>query len=248
MRCDQFHDRLDQLLDARQDVGQDALLCDHADQCQTCRDSLQIWCTIDAFVSPEESLSPADAAPRMPSRRGVPMATTGRWATGAWASGAWASAAVILVCVTIAGRWGSTDPASGKSESRAIASVATDGTFASQPSASPSAAESAQEPSPGEPLQPPTQPRAAAISLPTSQWWSVVSDEPWVHHTLPAVNSVRIGVAPIGRSMKQAIAILMIQSGSTTIDAPNLTPAIQPEPFQEQTSTLDSAIGFTSLV
>ncbi|MCS7471567.1 hypothetical protein NZK35_33375 [Stieleria sp. ICT_E10.1] len=243
MRCDQFHDRLDQLLDARQDVGQDALLCDHAEQCQTCRDSLQIWCTIDAIVSPEESLSPADAAPPMSSRRSVPMATTGRWATGAWAT-----AAVVLMCVAIAGRWLSTDPATGNSESLAIASVIADGTFASQIPASPSAAKSAHEPSPGEPLQPPAQPRAVAISLPTSQWWSVVSDEPWVHHTLPAVNSVRIGVAPIGRSMKQAIAILMIQSGSTRIDAPNLTPTIPSKPFQEQTSTLDSAIGFASLV
>lgn len=239
MRCDQFHDRLDQLLDARQDVGQDALLCDHADQCQTCRDSLQIWCTIDAFVSPEEPLSPADAAPPMPGHRGVPIATTGRWATRAWAT-----AAVVLVYVAIAGRWLSNDSSTGTPESLAVASVITDGTFASQIPASPGVAERAQATSLNEPSRPPT----AAISLPTSQWWSVVSDEPWVHHTLPAVNSVRIGVAPIGRSMKQAIAILMIQSGSTTIDAPNLTPTIPSEPFQEQTSTLDSAIGFASVV
>ncbi len=239
MRCDQFHDRLDQLLDARQDVGQDASLCDHANQCQTCRDSLQIWCTIDAFVSPDAARSPADAAALMPGRRGVPTATTGNWATGAWVT-----AAAVLVCVAIAGRWLSSDPSTATPESSAIASVVTDGAFASQDPGSPVPVKIAQ----GHPQDQQSRPQASVISLQTSQWWSAVSDEPWVHHTLPAVNSVRIGVAPIGRSMKQAIAILMIQSDATRIDAPNLTPAIQPKPFQEQTSTLDSEIGFASVV
>ncbi|QDV46967.1 hypothetical protein Enr13x_68760 [Stieleria neptunia] len=239
MRCDQFHDRLDQLLDARQDVGRDRLLCDHASHCQTCRDSLQIWSAIDDFVSPQEPVSPVCAGPPKSAPGSVPIATTGAWATRTWAT-----AAAVLVCVAIAGRWLSGDSLTDKSESSAIASVVTDGTLAHQTPAPPGAVKSAPDPSLGQPSRLPT----AAISLPTSQWWSVVSDEPWVHHTLPAVNSVRIGVAPIGRSMKQAIAILMIQSDATRIDASNLTPTIQPEPFQEQTSTFDPDIDFASLV
>ncbi|QEG02517.1 hypothetical protein Mal15_66380 [Stieleria maiorica] len=224
MRCDQFQDRLDLLLDRRADVRRDALLRDHAHKCPTCHDSLQIWCTIDEHISPAAEPDRDGASHPRP----LPFSNTAIWAV--------ACAAVLIVCVGLAGLWRSSSP----SNDRLIAS-----TNLGQPvdlghGIDPADDKPADEnvASTPDPLPP-----SAALSWQTSQWWSAMSDEPWVDHTLPAVNSVRIGVAPIGRSMKQAMAILMIQTQATTIDASSLAPSVQAKPFQEQTSTVAPETG-----
>lgn len=39
-------------------------------------------------------------------------------------------------------------------------------------------------------------------------WWRSVQDRDWVGQTMPAVQSVKQGVAPIGRSLLRAVTIL----------------------------------------
>jgi len=39
-------------------------------------------------------------------------------------------------------------------------------------------------------------------------WWRSVQDRDWVSQTMPAVQSVKQGVAPIGRSLMRAVTIL----------------------------------------
>lgn len=43
----------------------------------------------------------------------------------------------------------------------------------------------------------------------STEFWTAVQDQNWVDQTMPAVDSMAKGVAPIGRSVKQAAAILM---------------------------------------
>ncbi len=49
-----------------------------------------------------------------------------------------------------------------------------------------------------------------------SGWWSQVRQRDWVGETMPAVRSVREGVAPLGRSLLQAVTILTIPNGERT--------------------------------
>ncbi|MEO1524932.1 MAG: hypothetical protein AAFX06_05820 [Planctomycetota bacterium] len=52
------------------------------------------------------------------------------------------------------------------------------------------------------------------------EFWSVVQRQDWMDQTMPAVDSMARGVAPIGRSVQQAAAILMNQiepSGSNPV-------------------------------
>ena len=79
------------------------------------------------------------------------------------------------------------------------------------------------------------------------QWWNVVqwdemSRRDWVTHTMPAVDSMARGVAPIGRSMQQAAAILMNRVDGQRGGA---TPSIvEPDArmFEEHTSTLPKCL------
>jgi hypothetical protein len=49
--------------------------------------------------------------------------------------------------------------------------------------------------------------RVASETDPTD-WWNSVQDRDWLGQTMPTVNSVREGVAPIGRSLLRAVTIL----------------------------------------
>ena len=46
--------------------------------------------------------------------------------------------------------------------------------------------------------------------LDPASWWRSVQDRDWVGQTMPAVRSVREGVAPLGRSLMRAVTILAI--------------------------------------
>lgn len=47
-------------------------------------------------------------------------------------------------------------------------------------------------------------------------WWQRVQGQEWVAQTMPAVRSVRDGVAPLGRSLMQAVTILTVGPGDQT--------------------------------
>lgn len=56
--------------------------------------------------------------------------------------------------------------------------------------------------------------RQAAVD--PALWWRSVQDQDWIGQTMPAVHSVRDGVAPLGRSLLQAVAILTTSRGANT--------------------------------
>jgi len=49
-----------------------------------------------------------------------------------------------------------------------------------------------------------------------ARWWRDVQGRDWISQTMPAVQSVRDGVAPLGRSIKHAVAILTSGGGEQT--------------------------------
>ena len=209
MKCEQFWHRMDVLLDERQDVGRDPLLCDHAKDCEPCRQRQRLCSDIEAFAL-ENRAACSDDASKTSRVSGFPL----RYAT------LLATAAAILICVAWGGRMIPTD------QTTFDAPLATSGVSPAVPPTSQNVAEFSQH--------------NALPIWQSGQWWSALSEDQWVSHTLPAVNSVRIGVAPVGRSMKQAFAILMIQTGQPTIETPgSMTPELQVAPYGEQTSTVD---------
>ncbi len=52
--------------------------------------------------------------------------------------------------------------------------------------------------------------QAGGDDVDPSLWWRSVQDRDWVGQTMPAVRSVQQGVAPLGRSLRQALTILTI--------------------------------------
>jgi hypothetical protein len=49
-----------------------------------------------------------------------------------------------------------------------------------------------------------------------AEWWQEVQSRDWIAQTMPTVRRVRDGVAPFGRSIIQAVAILTVGSGART--------------------------------
>jgi hypothetical protein len=47
-------------------------------------------------------------------------------------------------------------------------------------------------------------------------WWRRVQDRDWIGQTMPAVDSVRQGVAPLGRSLRRAVTILTVGHEQTS--------------------------------
>ena len=54
---------------------------------------------------------------------------------------------------------------------------------------------------------------ADAAGMDPQIWWRDVQDRDWIAQTMPAVRSLREGVAPLGRSLLQAVTILTTGSG-----------------------------------
>ena len=47
-------------------------------------------------------------------------------------------------------------------------------------------------------------------SLDALEWWASVRDRDWLAQAMPAVRSVQQGVAPLGRSLLQAVTVLTV--------------------------------------
>ena len=75
-------------------------------------------------------------------------------------------------------------------------------------------------PTPDEAAQPtmvetPTSPSSSLLAqtvpeLDPAGWWRSVQDRDWVGQTMPTVQSVKEGVAPLGRTLMRAVTILTI--------------------------------------
>ena len=85
--------------------------------------------------------------------------------------------------------------------------------------------------------EPPTlvatgEPSAEQVPWDSAVFWTAMRKQDWVDHTMPAMDSMARGVAPIGRSVKQAAAILLnqVDSSSPTLVEP-ATPGEQTTEF-----------------
>lgn len=214
MNCDQFQSRMDSLLDSRHDITQDESLGQHSESCPMCEERLRVWGKISDVIAVEA------VAKTSPDRIRLPVFMTALKTPQL--AGVVAIAAAILVFVSI-GDWSRplTSP-----ENQQVA-LLTDGNAAPpHPSDSDANEEILLAAAP-----------QARMPWQSDGWWTTtMPDEQWVHNTMPGVISVGQGVAPIGRSMKQAFAILMIQRRPANSDRSPVSPTVQPEPFSEQTS------------
>ncbi|MCO8124198.1 hypothetical protein NHH03_20815 [Stieleria sp. TO1_6] len=219
MRCEQFQQRMDQLLDQRRELRGDRPLHQHAQRCAECQRRLDLWCKINqalAFQDPEADSAAGSVTPVAVRHR---QRIVHRIAT----------AAAILVA-SLAGWMAVSDSSSQKiaspvelaqpiaaqqpGHSGSLIDAETDSVAAGQPS---------------------------ELARQSQQWWDVVQDDSWVDRTIPAVNSVRYGVAPIGRTMRRAFTILMIQAETASpLRSPVGTSDAPVIPFKEQTSVGNS--------
>ena len=231
MSCDQFQKRFDRLLDQRQDVRQDKSLLRHSKDCSMCRQRLEIWNQIDEFAWSD----PASADPIAGSRHQVSPLGWGHAKPATRRQRvlpALATAAAILLFASL-NPWRQNTP-----QPVAIIHPPNDASTAEtlpKPQASEKSneigIEAAVSNSPGS---------MASTDQPmwrTTRWWAAMSDDQWVSQTIPAVTSVRQGVAPIGRSMKRALSILMLQSNSSPLSPSSVAPVSGSDQFQEQSSS-----------
>ena len=81
LKCEQFENRIQDLMDQRTDLGSDPLLDEHAQHCATCRDTLKTYLSLEDSFSgklPTALLPPVESTPATPSlwRRWTPLAIT----------------------------------------------------------------------------------------------------------------------------------------------------------------------------
>ena len=56
----------------------------------------------------------------------------------------------------------------------------------------------------------------SSASIDASRWWDTVRQRDWIGQTMPTVKSMRDGVAPLGRSLVQAVSLLTYSGGDQT--------------------------------
>ena len=222
MNCDHFDQRLNDLLDEHEDVSEDRQLRNHAENCRDCSDRLRIWLCVDEALSGSVSLSGNEASPE--------TAATTQPATAATASRrlvvqpTFAIPAVFTTACAVLLALGVFSQLRVADHSVVAARVQSEQVEQPEPSSSniePNAFSLSRTPA------------ESKNTLLSNQIWTVMQDPQWTLESLPAVDSVRQSVAPIGRSMQQAAAILM--NHSERIDS-SADPLIKEIPALEKTS------------
>ncbi|MCC9599623.1 zf-HC2 domain-containing protein [Stieleria sp. JC731] len=209
MRCEEFDERLNDLLDRREPPESDTELRDHAKRCNRCAETFQLWTAI-AGVSECSPPVIAKGQQETANLKRVSMLAS------------YALAAVLLIAIGIQ---------FGTSKLGQVATVAQVAPTRIVPYAGHDVVSETQPPAEGEAF-------AEDIELLVS-WdggdvlWNFVDEDVFVSSTRPAFETVRVGVEPLSRSMKRAIAILMSQS---TPSVESGTPESTPVSFREQTS------------
>ncbi|MDM4016240.1 hypothetical protein U8335_06345 [Roseiconus lacunae] len=225
MNCDQFEERLNQLLDQRSDVTADVPLQEHAGRCDHCQASYRLWSTF-AETSCKNTDHELELAASV-SQQSTPRS---RLAT-------YGLAAAVLIAAGL--QFATLLTGNGQP----VASVApADGTKVrlTDPASeiTPGGADASIDPEMVE------QVTLSPVWVGGESWWTFVEDGVFVESTKPAFESVRVGVEPLSRSMKRAFAILMFPSSGAVDSA---TQEQTPVTFREQTSmefstTLDQMV------
>ena len=213
MNCEQFEDRLNEMLDQRESVENDSQLRRHANECFRCDQMIRLWSSIEQSVPESELNGIVTPTSKPPSRR----------AHAVGAAIAIAASALLIVGPRFI-RPENFVAEFDRDETAAIATT-------DLPPDSQSLNSVIAETNPSIMVEnDPTKVTAWQLVDP---WWNFVEEESLVVGTMPAIDSVRAGVEPLGRSMKRAIAILINHS----IVPPETVPPQQtPTDFTEQTS------------
>ena len=175
MNCDEFDQRMQQLIDDRTALADDEQLTAHANGCPDCGQRMYWWGQIDSVV-PTAVQSP-DRGFAGDRSIGADVSSARRKNLFAWSMFA-AVAAGLLVAFVL----GSSRHEAHRTPVAKQLPMSVD----------------------------------QHIDVDPARWWRDVQDRDWISQTMPAVQSVRDGVAPLGRSIKHAVAILTTGGGEQT--------------------------------
>ncbi|OYP30310.1 anti-sigma factor family protein [Rhodopirellula sp. MGV] len=211
MNCDQFEERLNELLDQRLPIEGDAQLARHVRHCDRCNETYRLWAAIE--IQPVEGIRQPEFVSERSDRAGwlrvSPAARRGL-----------VLAAALLVAVGVRLiPMGMLDDAP----------VAIQNTSVDNGALVIAQSQPVEETVENEDVLDPV----LLHWQDSADWWNFVDEEAFVATTKPAFESVRLGVEPIGRSMKRAFAILIFQP---THQVEVTTPEQTPVSFREQTS------------
>lgn len=187
MNCQQFDRRMQREIDRRGSPAANRLLRRHAENCEPCRRRLALWAEIETVLSePSPKVAPvAKAGPvSLPSL--VDGVSRGNRSRPDVVSGR--AVAMAIAAVLLAAAWFRTDTPETKLAE------------------SPRADEVTSEISP--PVRSDLVFTAGAPVWAGDHWVRDLADARWIDQTMPAVRSVRDGVAPLGRSFLQVFSIL----------------------------------------
>lgn len=186
MNCDEFQHRMHQCLDDRLSMDSDRDLSRHARQCEFCRVRMQAWSQIASVMS-DRPATPAATAPVLMESRPDADSNHSRFALRNVAG---LAAAMLIAMVAV---WYAASPSSSPLVDSGDGVVDAAGVDE------------------GELMLAQTTSR-----LDPADWWRSVQDRDWVSQTMPTVQSVKDGVAPIGRSLMRAVAILTLGGDGQT--------------------------------
>lgn len=229
MNCDQFDDRLDQQLDRRRAVESDVDLQRHAARCPACHGKLKLWRQIETSLGgssawPEADRSEAATGVSPTDRRATPV-TRHMVVALAVAASLLTTISLVPLALRIGNRARVATAPPPSAQPPKTADVGRQGFTLDDPAFAP---------------RPPQESFDVVADWSGERWWESVSEDAWLLETIPAVNTVREGFAPIEKSVRRAIAILIPRGTSVSAKPASGVPPADTEPGDERTSAAGS--------
>ena len=187
MNCEHFHQRMHLRLDDRLSLDSDPELIRHAEVCTDCGSQLHAWRSIESV------LGPALIGPALTGRSMIGPSMIGPAVNYGTSQPAKVDRRKVYSALAVAGLLFLAVGFVGSKLFDIADQVAlSDSTTA------------------------PAAPIDIQASLDAAEWWATIRDRDWLAQTMPAVRSVQKGVAPLGRSLIQAVTILTVGDPSQT--------------------------------
>ena len=187
MNCQQFDRRMQRELDRRGSPAAIPLLRRHAETCEPCRRRLALWAEIETVLSAPSAKRDSVAAVGPAGLTALVDDASRGDRPRSHAAGGWA-VAMAIAGVLLAAVW--------------FRAVTPEAKLAESPRADETTVDMAT---------PDRADLAFTAGVPVwagDRWVRDLADAQWIDQTMPAVRSVRDGVAPLGRSFLQVFSIL----------------------------------------
>ncbi|TWU01083.1 anti-sigma factor [Stieleria varia] len=189
MTCSCFEQRLQSLLDQRVDPQSDTHLLAHAQFCPSCSNALMTWSRVQSLYTKPDVTTECDTPVISPRRRSESRVVATLTAV---------AAAIALLIIAVR-------PSTTPQQTAAVVTSrpqSSETNTVPPPTAATSTIVSSIDSQHG-----PSTPDADQALL-ARQWIESMQGRDWMAETMPAVQSVGQGVAPLGRSLMQAVTIL----------------------------------------